>query len=308
MILLAQGATLRDYDSIEYFHRTASTGNVSFNATSNATVLYNAGPANIIGQSFTSSTPADSLLSISIRVSTGAPSGDVTSISVYNNIFGTLVATSTNTQTVSAGQVLTYTFSGIKLGANTPYKFIVNKVSGTGVFALDVNNSNPYSGGVMYNGSTAGSSLSGADLYFTVTGKTGIMASNTVSNSTETYNGGPSNIGQSFTTGTAGVALQTISVRVSPGSNAGDSTTTSLYDAAGNLVSTSTNSQRVTAGATLTYNFPLPILAANTSYKFVINKVSGSDVLFSLDVNNSNPYSGGVMYNGNGASTGGSRQ
>lgn len=292
----------KDYDSVEFYHMTGSTGLVPYNATSNSSVIYNSGTENVIGQSFTTGLTGDSLQTISVRVSTGSLAGGTTSLSLYGS-GGSLIATSTNTQTATAGQTLTYSFSGITLSALTSYKFVVNRVSGLGVFSLDINTSNPYAGGTMFTGSGASSSASGSDLYFSISGKAGTIAANTVSNGSIVYNAGPNNIGQTFTTGPAGVALQTISVRVDASSNTGDSTTMSIYDPAGNLVANSTNGNKITAGATLTYNFSLPILSGNTTYKFVINKVSGPGMLFTLEANNANPYSGGTLYGGNNGST-----
>ena len=298
----------RDYDSVEYFHRFELLGNISSNPSSNSSVTYTSDSLNFIGQSFKPDT-TDYLTSIKVRVGAASRSGDITSLNVYRTN-GTLLASSlpTNNQLVTAGQILTYSFAGLSsplLLKDTSYKFVINRVSGgLGLFSLDVNDSNKYAGGTLYKGSTstANNAVSGIDLYFAVTGTVRDVAANTTSNKVVWYNStypGPNVIGQSIVMGTAGLAIRSISVRANASSLTGDSTSMSIYNMAGGFMATS-DTQKVTAGQVLTYNFRLPVLTAYTTYKFVINTTKGAGV-FSLDVNNSNPYAGGMMYNGSGA-------
>lgn len=296
----------KDYDSATYYHMTGLTGDfASFSTAGGTNIAYNSADTNILGQTYRTGASSDSVRSISIRVSGGSISGDVTSMSLYN-ASGTLVANSTNTQSVVAGQTLTYYFANVIQPANTIYKFVVNKVSGGGVFQLDAHASRDTSG-MMYRGATANTSDLSKDLYFIVAGRTANIAIDTnASNLRALYklNGTVNIVGQSFTTGTAGVAVQSIDVYTGNSTIAGDTTYMSIYTMAGGFVSASSPTVINSANEKLTYQFNFPVLSANTSYKFVVNKNPGSaGGVFTLDASTSNPFAGGTMFNGATANT-----
>ncbi len=141
--------------------------------------------------------------------------------------------------------------------------------------------------------------------YYHITRLTGNIESNRVvtTGSATSFPDSITIVGQSFIPDTTDF-LQNITVRVGADSRSGDVTSMSLYTIGGALVGTSTNTQTITPGQILTYNFPTTIqLVANSSYKFVINRVSGGIGLFSFDVNDSNKYAGGTLYRGTTANT-----
>ncbi len=143
--------------------------------------------------------------------------------------------------------------------------------------------------------------------FYTITGDTGIIASNrlridSMRAKTKFSSSATNVIGQSFTTKAVVTPLQSISVFVDT-ANTGAVTTMTLLNAAGALiVGNSVNTQTTNVTPVITYNFSGVVLNPNTTYRFRINRVSGSDS-FKVFTDTINKYPGGQLYTGAGANT-----
>ncbi len=163
----------RDYDTTSYRKMTGQTvpyllaGNLDTTHYLSSR-LFNDSLKSMLGQSFTTSNRMAILQEISVFVDTAATKGGNTRMKLYDGTGTTLVATSSNLQNVFPGAKLTYSFVGVKLAPNTPYKFVVDTAGGHRSFRLKTNDTSIYAGGTLYIDSAARTAVSNTDLRFEV--------------------------------------------------------------------------------------------------------------------------------------------